>query len=94
DLLTFITTPCRADSAHECLFFLGKCPFFLRDGGKTFLSFASQNPRWIDSINNRSGFGAVRSASQGEQRRYKLKSEHLSQRFSTNLNETIIVKSD
>lgn len=50
--------------------------------------------RAIDSINNRSGFGAVRSASQGEQKRYKLKSEHLSQRFSTNLNETIIVKSD
>ena len=50
--------------------------------------------RAIDSINNRSGFGVVRSASQGEQRRYKLKSDHLSKRFSTNLNETIIVKSD
>lgn len=78
-----IVTGISSDSAVQASLFDGI------DRGKQ-----NRLQRAIDSINSKSGFGAIRSASQGEQKRYKLKSDHLSKRFSTNLNEIITVKSE
>lgn len=46
----------------------------------------------IDAINRRNGFNTVKVAVQGTDKRWHLKCEHKSDRYSTNLNEIIKVK--
>ena len=62
--------------------------------------FANDNPKKkelmlaMDKINNLMGVECVKTASQGWDLRYKMKSEHLSKQYTTNLNElkTIYLK--
>ena len=46
----------------------------------------------MDKINRLMGKDSVRMASQGFQRRYKLRAEHLSNKYTTNINEILKVK--
>lgn len=46
----------------------------------------------LDKVNQAFGKDAVRYAVQGFERRYKLKADHLSQRYTTNINEVLHVK--
>lgn len=46
----------------------------------------------IDEINRKNGVGTVRNAVQGSDRLYKLKREHLSPQYTTNINEIMVLK--
>lgn len=46
----------------------------------------------IATINARCGQGSIRMAVQGQDKRWKLKTEHLSRRYTTNINDIIRVK--
>lgn len=46
----------------------------------------------VDKLNSLMGKDVVRMASQGYKRRYKLRAEHLSNRYTTNINEILNVK--
>ena len=46
----------------------------------------------MDKLNKAMGKDSVRMASQGFKRRYKLRAERLSQRYTTNINEILKVK--
>lgn len=48
----------------------------------------------IDEINRKNGFNAVRMAVQGYDMKWRLKCEHASKRFTTNINEIIDVYAD
>ena len=48
----------------------------------------------IDEINRKNGFNAVRVAVQGYDKKWRLKREHVSKRFTTNINEIIDVHLD
>lgn len=48
----------------------------------------------IDEINRKNGFNAVRVAVQGYDMKWRLKSEHVSKRFTTNINDIIDVHLD
>ena len=48
----------------------------------------------IDEINRKNGFNAVRMAVQGYDMKWRLKCEHVSKRFTTNINEIIDVHAD
>ena len=48
----------------------------------------------IDEINRKNGFNSVRMAVQGYDMKWKIKSEHVSKRFTTNINEIIDVHLD
>tara|TARA_Y100000589_G_scaffold332344_1_gene392059 strand:+ start:30990 stop:32186 length:1197 start_codon:yes stop_codon:yes gene_type:complete len=48
--------------------------------------------RAVDKINRKLGQTKVKLAAQDPQRTWKMRQEHLSQRYTTNLNETIIIK--